>query len=650
VTSIGELAFYYCKELSSVVIPNSVTSMGEKAFFYCSKINSLTISNSITELPEFAFEGCSSLISVTIPESINKIGARAFSNCSSLQSVVIPNSVTVIGESAFDGCKSLTSIKIPENAFLNSYAFRSCSNLTSVTIPNGVSFIGFSVFDYCSKLKTITIGKGIKKIQGEAFAYCDELTDVYCYSSEVPDTWSNVFTESYPEYATLHVPSSSLEAYSDKSPWKDFGSKVKLPEVIYMVDNELYSKDLFFIGEHITPIEEPEKEGHTFSGWSDIPETMPNEDVTITGSFTVNSYTLTYLVDGEVYKTCEVKYGTVISPEDYPTKIGYSFSGWENLPSTMPAHDVTVTGSFIANGTTSKVKLSKTKAIIEKGKTLTLKAKVYPTTEDQSVTWESSDPTIAKVSSSGKVKGKKVGTATITCTSKTTGTKATCKVTVGYVKLSNTEVCIEKGKALTLVAKVYPTTLEQSVTWKSSNTAIATVTSKGKVKGLRTGTTIITCTSNTTGLSAICVVTVGYVKLNYTELTVEKGKTKTLKSKVYPTTENQSVTWKSSDPTIVKVASTGKIKGLKAGTATIICISNATGLSTTCKVTVVEAATAPSMDGTDDEVTGIEEKSALAEEFDVYDLNGRKVLNKVTSLDGLSAGVYIVNGKKVLRQ
>ena len=349
VTSIGELAFYYCKELSSVVIPNSVTSIGEKAFFYCSKINSLTISNSITELPEFAFEGCSSLISVTIPESVNKIGARAFNACSSLQSVVIPNSVTVIGEYAFCSCKSLTSIKIPENAFLSSYAFRSCSSLTSVTIPNGVSFMGFSVFDYCSKLKTITIGKGIKKIQGEAFAYCGELTDVYCYSSEVPETWSNVFTESYPEFATLHVPSSSLEAYSDKSPWKDFGSKVKLPEVIYMVDNELYSKDLFFIGEHITPIEEPEKEGHTFSGWSDIPETMPNEDVTITGSFTVNSYMLTYLVDGEVYKTCEVKYGTVISPEDYPTKIGYSFSGWVELPSTMPAHDVTVNGTFTIN-------------------------------------------------------------------------------------------------------------------------------------------------------------------------------------------------------------------------------------------------------------------------------------------------------------
>jgi uncharacterized protein YjdB len=119
-----------------------------------------------------------------------------------------------------------------------------------------------------------------------------------------------------------------------------------------------------------------------------------------------------------------------------------------------------------------------------------------------------------------------------------------------------------------------------------------------------------------------------------------------LKAKVYPTTEDQSVTWESSDPTIVKVASTGKIKGLKKGTAIITCTSNATGLSATCKVTVVKASSAPSLD----DVTGIEEKPALAEEFDVYDLNGRRVLDKATSLDGLSNGVYIVNGKKVVKK
>lgn len=345
VTSIGELAFYNCKELSTLAIPNSVTSIGEKAFFYCSKITDLTISNTIKEIPDYAFEGCSSLTSIIIPESVNKIGARAFSSCTSLQTAIIPNSVSVIGQYAFCSCKNLTSIKIPENAYLSSYAFRSCSNLTSVTIPNGVTFMGFSVFDYCSKLKTVTIGKDIKKIQGEAFAYCGELTDVYCYSDEVPVTWSDVFNESYPEYATLHVPSGSLEAYSEKNPWKDFGTKVKLPEVIYMVDNKLYSKELFFIGEQIIPIAEPEKKGHTFSGWSKIPETMPADDVAITGSFAINNYLVTYIIDGDTFTTEYVEYASTIMPPSVPEKEGYSFA-WSEYPETMPDHDLTINGSF----------------------------------------------------------------------------------------------------------------------------------------------------------------------------------------------------------------------------------------------------------------------------------------------------------------
>lgn len=64
-------------------------------------------------------------------------------------------------------------------------------------------------------------------------------------------------------------------------------------------------------------------------------------------SFTINTkYTLTYMVDGEIYKTYEVEYGSVITPEEEPTQEGYTFSGWSEIPETMPAKDVTVEGSF----------------------------------------------------------------------------------------------------------------------------------------------------------------------------------------------------------------------------------------------------------------------------------------------------------------
>jgi hypothetical protein len=120
-------------------------------------------------------------------------------------------------------------------------------------------------------------------------------------------------------------------------------------KLIYMVDGEEYKTSEVEYGTAITAEAEPTKEGYTFSGWSEIPETMPAHDVTVTGTFTINKYKLTYEVDGEEYKTFEVEYGTVITAEAEPTKEGYTFSGWSEIPETMPAHDVTVTGTFEKN-------------------------------------------------------------------------------------------------------------------------------------------------------------------------------------------------------------------------------------------------------------------------------------------------------------
>ena len=102
-------------------------------------------------------------------------------------------------------------------------------------------------------------------------------------------------------------------------------------------------------GATITPESAPTKEGYTFSGWSEIPKLMPAHDVTVTGTFSINKYKLTYIVNNAEYKSYEVEYGATITPEPAPTKEGYTFSGWSEIPESMPAHDVTVTGSFTIN-------------------------------------------------------------------------------------------------------------------------------------------------------------------------------------------------------------------------------------------------------------------------------------------------------------
>lgn len=144
----------------------------------------------------------------------------------------------------------------------------------------------------------------------------------------------------------------------------------------YMIDDAVYKKDSVEYNAVINLLS-PVKEGYSFSGWAvqddlginegilddledlfgapstsrnAIPERMPAEDLTLYGHFNINKYLLTYKVDGAVYQTDSVTFGEAIVPIEAPIKNGFIFSGWKNLPEYMPAYDVTVSGSFVADG------------------------------------------------------------------------------------------------------------------------------------------------------------------------------------------------------------------------------------------------------------------------------------------------------------
>lgn len=229
VTGIGNGAFYDCSGLTSVTIPNSVTSIGMSAFSRCSGLTSMTIPNSVTSIGSEAFANCGCLTSVTIPNSVTTIGNGAFYYCLGLTSVTIPNSVMSIGNSTFWHCSSLTSITISNSVTsIGNYAFRECRNLTSVTIPNSVTSIGEYAFYDCNNLTSLTIGNGIKDIKCRAFFYCPALVDVYCHAENVPNTFSNAFKGIDAQYATLHVPDGSVNAYALLTPWRCFKEIVGL--------------------------------------------------------------------------------------------------------------------------------------------------------------------------------------------------------------------------------------------------------------------------------------------------------------------------------------------------------------------------------------------------------------------------------------
>jgi len=132
---------------------NPVLSIGDDAFSYCENLTSVTIPDSVTSIAEYAFASCTSLTSIKIPDSVTSIGDSAFDDCTSLASVTIGNSVTSIGDLAFSWCSSLTGIIIPDSVIIiGNSAFQSCENLASVTIGNSVTSIGDSAFSDCYSL------------------------------------------------------------------------------------------------------------------------------------------------------------------------------------------------------------------------------------------------------------------------------------------------------------------------------------------------------------------------------------------------------------------------------------------------------------------------------------------------------------------
>ena len=236
VANIASYAFYGCRGLTSVTIPESVTLIGNSAFYGCRGLTSVTIPESVTLIGNSAFYNCSGLTSVTIGNSVTSIGDNAFSGCIGLTSVTIPNNILSVGNSAFtnSGVKELTiedgeeTISIEGSAFdsspiatmylgrnlssfaftrnmqdlknltisdnvtlLGSYAFYDCNNLETVTIPNSITSIDRYVFHSCDNLKSVTMGAGVLSIGESAFGYTDLIKTIWLPNTP-PDGYADV--------------------------------------------------------------------------------------------------------------------------------------------------------------------------------------------------------------------------------------------------------------------------------------------------------------------------------------------------------------------------------------------------------------------------------------------------------------------------
>jgi chitodextrinase len=238
ITSIGAYAFYGCKNLEKVTIPNTVTAIGEYAFDGCEILTDIVLPEGLVEIKNDTFKGCASLSEIVIPEGVITIENNAFRDCDTLNDIVIPDSVTTIEE----------------------YAFYSCDSLANVYIGNCLKEIGDCIFNDCTNLKAITVDGNNQYYSSDEFGVLFNKDKSVLIKYPVANTRNKY---NIPDGVTI-IKNSAFEGSVN------LNGTLKLPESLVTIEYNAFKGCSGFIGTLVIPDNVISIEQAAFSGCSNL--------------------------------------------------------------------------------------------------------------------------------------------------------------------------------------------------------------------------------------------------------------------------------------------------------------------------------------------------------------------------------------------
>ena len=661
VTSIADDAFY-ASQLTSVTLPSKLKTIGKEAFLYA-PLTKISIPNSVTSIGDFAFYQCLYLQTVSLGKGVTSIGADAFTSCLSLTSFslaagnsafavadgalfnkakttlryypmgntrsayTVPATVTSIGDRAFAGSISLKKVTLNSRLErIGAGAFTACIALEGIAIPNSVKNIGDEAFYFCMALKKASIGSGVTKIGIAAFAGNAKLPAIAVNASNTAYTAVSGVLFNKAKTTLLQYPAGRAQAsYNVPATVKNIaayafvGMEPKHPLTALTLNEGLTSiGDGAFMNcdglrEVIVPNSVKSIGTFAFSGCSSLQEAVLGSGITRIEEGTFYACNrlshvnipskVTFIGEVAFYGCRSLSYITI---GRNVTGIGPAAFGGEDQEyvtitcgKDSAAHKYAVANHLEV--TLLPIDLNRSSATLGKGESYQLTA--YTASKTDTVTWSSSNESIATVSAAGNVTAKQTGTAKITATNKA-GKKSYCTITVKSApttaKLDASKLVVGVGETYTLTATLSSSSASLKQTWSSSNPAVAAVSSAGKITAKKAGSATITFQTYN-GKTAKCTVTVKAaptaMKLNKTSITLGKAESYTLTATPSSGAASLKKSWKSGNSKVATVDANGKVTAVGAGSTTIT-VTSYNGKTASVTVTVKAAPTSVKLSST----------------------------------------------------